>query len=137
MKKAEPTICIFKRKNEAGEIVGWSASIKISGTTMWADVRHRNVPTDFYGSIYPTKEEAVEAARADIRAFRCAKPLNQAALMAASISARYCSLAFTAPPSLKAIFGVAHDYDFAHALGTPADEHALIVHSVQPFALIF
>ncbi len=68
MKKAEPTIRIFKRKNEAGEIVDWSASIKIPGTNMWGDVRQRSMPADFYCSIYPTKEEAVEAARADLRA---------------------------------------------------------------------
>ncbi|MGA7324049.1 MAG: hypothetical protein WBX25_06115 [Rhodomicrobium sp.] len=72
----DSTIRIYKRKNEAGEIVGWSASIKIPGTTMWADVRHRSMPTDFYGSIYPTKEEAVEAARADIQARAGAKPLK-------------------------------------------------------------
>ena len=66
----ENTIRIFKRKNDAGEIVGWSAKIKIPGTNMWGDVRQRSMPTDFYGSIYPTKEEAVEAAKADIGARR-------------------------------------------------------------------
>ena len=74
MKKAEPTIRIFKRKNGAGEIVGWSASIKIPGSNMWADVRQRCMLTDFYGSIYPTKDAAIGAAKTDILARLGSKP---------------------------------------------------------------
>ena len=69
MEKAEPAIRIYKRKNEAGEIIGWSADIKIPGLmNLRANVREANMPTDYYGSIYPTKEAAIEAARRDIRA---------------------------------------------------------------------
>ena len=66
MKKPGTTIKIFKRRNEAGEIAGWSAEIKIPGTSLWASVRDRNFPTDYHGSIYPTKDAAIEAAKADI-----------------------------------------------------------------------
>ena len=70
VRMGENTIRIFKRKNKAGDIVGWSASIKTPGTNMWGDVRQRSMPTDFYGSIHPTKEEAVEAAKVELRARR-------------------------------------------------------------------
>jgi hypothetical protein len=69
VEKASPAIRIYKRKNEAGEIIGWSADIKIpSLMNLRANVREVNMPTDYYGSIYPTKEAAIEAARRDIRA---------------------------------------------------------------------
>ncbi|MGA7328993.1 MAG: hypothetical protein WBX25_32030 [Rhodomicrobium sp.] len=65
----ENTIRIYKRKKEAGEIIGWPASIKIpSSSNMWGDVRHRSMPADFYGSIFSTKEAAIEAAKAELRA---------------------------------------------------------------------
>jgi hypothetical protein len=69
-KKPEPTIKIFKRRNEAGEIVGWGAEIKIPGTSLWASVRDSNFLTDYHGSIYPSKDAAIEAAKADIIARR-------------------------------------------------------------------
>jgi hypothetical protein len=66
VQKAEPTIKIFKRKNEAGEIVGWSADIKLPGYNRWVNVRESGIPTDFYGSIYLTKDAAIEAAKRTI-----------------------------------------------------------------------
>jgi hypothetical protein len=45
--------------------VSWFATIKIPGTSMWADCR-RDEPRDYYGSIYPTKEAAIEAAKREI-----------------------------------------------------------------------
>jgi hypothetical protein len=64
---AEPTIRIFKRKNEAGELVGWTANIKIPGYNMWVNVRERGLPTDFHGSIYPTRDAAIEAAKRTLK----------------------------------------------------------------------
>jgi hypothetical protein len=61
----ETTIKIYNRRNEAGEIVSWYATIKIPGTSMWADVR-RDQPIDCYGSIYETKAEAIEGAKREI-----------------------------------------------------------------------
>jgi hypothetical protein len=46
-------------------IVGWSADIKIPGMGMWTNVR-RDRPVDFYGSIYPTKDAAIEGAKPEI-----------------------------------------------------------------------
>jgi hypothetical protein len=65
VEKPETTIKIYKRRNEAGEIIGWCAEIKIPGLQMWTDVR-RDEPRDFYGSIYPTKAEAIEGAKREI-----------------------------------------------------------------------
>jgi hypothetical protein len=65
--KADPAIRIYKRKNEAGELVGWSADFKIPSLEIWANVRERGMPTYFYGSIYPTKDAAIEAARRNIK----------------------------------------------------------------------
>jgi hypothetical protein len=65
VEKPGTTIKIYKRRNEAGEIVGWSADIKIPGLQMWTDVR-RDTPRDFYGSIYPTKEAAIADAKREI-----------------------------------------------------------------------
>jgi hypothetical protein len=59
------TIKIYKRRNEAGQIVGWCAEIKIPGLQMWTNVR-RDEPRDFYGSIYPTKEAAIAGAKREI-----------------------------------------------------------------------
>jgi hypothetical protein len=42
------------------------AEIKIPSTRLWASVCDCNFPTDYYGSIYPTKDAAIEAAKADI-----------------------------------------------------------------------
>jgi hypothetical protein len=64
VQKAEPTI--FKRKNEAGEIVGWTADIKLPGHDRRVNVREHGIPTNFYGSIYPSKNEAIEAAKRKI-----------------------------------------------------------------------
>jgi hypothetical protein len=65
VEKLETTIKIYKRRNEAGEIVGWSADIKIPGIGMWTNVR-RDRPVDYHGSIYPTKEAAIEGAKREI-----------------------------------------------------------------------
>ena len=65
--KTDPAIRIFKRKNADGEIVGWGADIKIPGHNLRADIRESGMPTDYHGSIYPTKEAAIEAARRDIK----------------------------------------------------------------------
>jgi hypothetical protein len=67
VEKPEPTIKIYKRRNEAGEVVGWRAEIKLPGvgSDMWTDCRHDR-PVDFYGSIYPTKEAAIEGAKREI-----------------------------------------------------------------------
>jgi hypothetical protein len=65
VEKREPTIKIYKRGNEAGEIVGWSADNKIPGMGMWTNVR-RDEPRDFHGSIYPTKDAAIEGAKREI-----------------------------------------------------------------------
>jgi hypothetical protein len=51
--------------NEAGEIIGWSADIKIPALRMWTNVR-RDEPRDFYGSIYETKADAIEGAKREI-----------------------------------------------------------------------
>ncbi|MGA7325825.1 MAG: hypothetical protein WBX25_15395 [Rhodomicrobium sp.] len=59
----EKTIRIYKHKDEAGHIVGWSGDIKIPGYIMWINVRERSMPTDYDGSIYPTKDAAIEAAK--------------------------------------------------------------------------
>jgi hypothetical protein len=67
VEKASPAIRVYKRKNADDEIVGWSAEIKIPGLEVWADVREGGMPTDYFGSIYPTKEVAIEAARQDIK----------------------------------------------------------------------
>jgi hypothetical protein len=45
--------------------VSWFATIKIPGTNTWADVR-RDLPLDHFGSIYPTKEAGIEAAKREI-----------------------------------------------------------------------
>jgi hypothetical protein len=66
VEKPEPTIKVYRRRNEAGEIVGWGAEIKIPGINLWASVRDFNFPTDYYGSIYPTKDAAIEAAKREI-----------------------------------------------------------------------
>jgi hypothetical protein len=66
VEKPQPTIRIFKRRNDAGEIVGWGAEIKIPGINLWASVRDCNFPRDYYGSIYPTKGAAIEAAKREI-----------------------------------------------------------------------
>jgi hypothetical protein len=63
--KARANDQIYKRRNQAGEIVGWSAGIKIPGLSMWTNVR-RDEPRDFYGSIYPTKDAAIEGAKREI-----------------------------------------------------------------------
>jgi hypothetical protein len=65
VEKPGTTIKIYWRRNEAGETTSWFARIKIPGTSMWADVR-KDRPLDYYGSIYPTKDEAVEAAKREI-----------------------------------------------------------------------
>jgi hypothetical protein len=65
MEKPEPTIKVYNRRNAAGEIVSWFATIKIPGTSLWADVR-TDQPLDCYGSIYPTKDAAIEAAKREI-----------------------------------------------------------------------
>ena len=70
MSNTEPTIKIYKRKNAAGEVIGWSAEYQIPGSKLWADVRERGMPTDYWGSIYPTKEAVIEAARREIRVRR-------------------------------------------------------------------
>jgi hypothetical protein len=61
----EATIKIYNRRNAAGEIVSWYATVKIPGTSLWADVR-RDQPIDYYGSIYETKVDAIEGARREI-----------------------------------------------------------------------
>ena len=65
MEKSEPTIRGYKRRNEAGETVSWFARIKIPGSSLWADVR-KDRPLDYYGSIYSTKDAAIEAAKREI-----------------------------------------------------------------------
>ena len=60
------TIKVYKRRNKTGEIIGWSAEIKCPGTNLWANVCERGVASDFYGSIYPTKDAAIEAAKAEL-----------------------------------------------------------------------
>jgi hypothetical protein len=77
MDKPKSTIKIYKRRNEAGGIIGWRAEIKIPCTSLWASVCDCNFPTDYYGSIYPTKDAAIEAAKADIIA-RCDPALRTA-----------------------------------------------------------
>jgi hypothetical protein len=65
VEKPGTTIKVYNRRNAAGEIVSWFATIKIPSASMWADVRC-DQPYDHYGSIYPTKEAAIEAAKAEI-----------------------------------------------------------------------
>jgi hypothetical protein len=65
VEKLEPTIKIYKRRNEAGETVSFFARIKIPGSSLWADVR-KDQPLDYFGSIYPTKDAAIEVARREI-----------------------------------------------------------------------
>jgi hypothetical protein len=59
------TIKIYKRRNETGETVSWFARIKIPGASMWEDSR-RDPPLDYFGSVYQTKHEAIEAAKREI-----------------------------------------------------------------------
>jgi hypothetical protein len=66
-KPPSPTIRIYSRKR-AGVVIGWCAEIKVPGLNIWANVAESSMPTDYWGSIYPTKEAAIEAAKRDIRA---------------------------------------------------------------------
>jgi hypothetical protein len=65
VEKPGTTIKIYKRLNGSGEIIGWCADIKIPGIGMWTEVR-RDEPRDYWGSIYPTKEAAIEGAKREI-----------------------------------------------------------------------
>jgi hypothetical protein len=65
VEKPETTIKVYNRRNAAGEIVSWFATVKIPGASMWADVRC-DLPLDHFGSIDPTKEAAIEAAEREI-----------------------------------------------------------------------
>jgi hypothetical protein len=61
----ETTIKVYSRRDDAGKIASWFATIKIPGTNTWADIR-RDLPIDRFGSIYLKKEAAIVAAKREI-----------------------------------------------------------------------
>jgi hypothetical protein len=65
VEKPGTTIKVYRRRNASGETTSWFARVKIPETSMWSDVR-KDEPRDYFGSIYPTKDAAVEAAKAEI-----------------------------------------------------------------------
>jgi hypothetical protein len=65
VEKPGTTIKVYRRRNASGETTSWFARVKIPGTSMWADVR-RDRPIDYFGSVYQTKDEAIEAAKREI-----------------------------------------------------------------------
>jgi len=60
------TLDLVEKPETTIKIIGWSAEIKCPGTSLWANVCERCVPSDFYGSVYPTKDAAIEAAKAEL-----------------------------------------------------------------------
>jgi len=61
------SIRVYKQKDHSGRIVGWSAQF-LGWANIWFDVRVRGLPCDETGwTLYPTKEAAIEAARAEKR----------------------------------------------------------------------